>query len=521
MVSGLWELPQFVGFLPSPVPGFPFFIPKMFRFARLVAFLLVPLACLAEERVARPTVLKFNLESAIQAALAKNFAIQVQRYEPKIARQGVTEALGQFDPVFSLSAERTENALPGVFTDGVHLLTRSLTRTDRLSADIAGATSIGLTYDLGVTSNDNLGIFNNFTNFYTTTAGLTLKQPLLRGFGTAANLAQVRIAHNNVQVSEWALRQQIIDTITTTNFVYQELHFAKENLRVAIQTRDLAEQTFQDNSARMKIGTMAKLDVAEARAEVAARQEAVILAQRSILDNENLLKQLVTNDIERLLDVRIEIDPPPFQPFHPDVPAGIRDALEMRPDYRQAILTIERANITLAFTRNQVLPRFDLTGSLALLGIDNDIGTSLSRVGNRDQTLWTLGAILSLPIPNRQARGARTAAALESAKALVALKQLEQQVVVNVDNSSGQIVTSGERITSTSEATRLARESLDAGEQKLKAGTGTTFEVLDLQQKLAEAAAAELRARADYNKAVSEYYRQTGTSLKVHNVILK
>jgi outer membrane protein TolC len=491
------------------------------RLARLLFLLIAPLAALAEENVVRPTVLKMNLETAVQAALSKNFAIQVQKFEPKIAREGVTEQLGHFDPVFSLSAQRTENALPDLFQNDIHLTTRALTRTDIFSADLAGATSIGLSYDLGLTSNDTLGIFNNFRNFYETTAGLSVKQPLLRGFGTAANLAQVRIARNNVMVSEWALRKEIIDTITTTNFVYNELHFAKENLRVAEQTRGLAEQLLKDNQAREKIGTMALLDIAEARAEVAARQEAVILAQRAILDNENLLKQLVTNDLEKLLDVRIEIDPPPSPPFRADVPAGIREALELRPDYRQAILTIERNNITLAFTRNQVLPRFDLTGSLALLGIDNDIGTSFSRIGNRDQTVWSVGAIMSIPIPNREARGVRNAAALESAKSLVALQQLEQQIVVDVDNASGQIVTSRERIESTSEATRLAQESLDAGDKKLKAGTGTTFEVLDLQQKLAEAEAAEIRARADYNKAVSEYQRQTGTSLKVHNVILR
>lgn len=493
----------------------------MLRLARLFLLCLLPLAVQAEERSLRPTILKFNLESAIQAALAKNYAIQVQKFEPKIAKEGVTQQLGHFDPVFSLTAERAENASPILFQNGLHINQRVLTRTDQFSADLAGATSIGLTYDLGLGTRNDQGIYNNFTDFYQTTASLSLKLPLLRGFGTAANLAEVRIARNNVMVSEWAVRKQIIDTITTTNFVYNELHFAKENLRVAQQTRGLAAQLYHDNETRFRVGTMNKLDVAEARAEVAAREEAVILAQRSILDNENLLKQLITNDIERLLDVRIEIEPPPQPPFRPDVRGGIRDALELRPDYRQAILTIERDDITLAFTKNEVLPRFDLTGSLGLLGFDNDVAASFARIGNRDATAWTIGAIMSLPIPNRAARGARNAAVLEKARSLVALKELEQQIMVDVDNASGQIVTARERIASTSEATRLAQESLDAGEVKHTAGTATTFEVLDLQQKLASAQAAELRARSDYNKAVSEYQRQTGTALKVHNVIFK
>jgi outer membrane protein TolC len=297
------------------------------HFARLFLFLFAPLVVLAEENAARPTVLRLTVETAIQSALSKNFAIQVQKFEPKIAKEGVTRELGHFDPVFSLTAQRSETAIPDVFQNGIHLTNRALNRTDLLSADLAGATSIGLTYDLGVGSNNTLGIFNGFSNLFDTTASISLKQPLLRGFGTAANLAQVRIARNNVMVSEWALRKQIIDTITTTNFVYNELHFAHENLRVALQTRGLAEQLLKDNESRVKIGTMAKLDVAEARAEVAAREEAVILAQRAILDNENLLKQLVTNDLEKLLNVRIEIEPPPSPPFRADVHAGKSDAL--------------------------------------------------------------------------------------------------------------------------------------------------------------------------------------------------
>ncbi len=470
--------------------------------------------------MARPTVLKLTLETAIQAALSKSFAIQVQRFEPQIAQENVTRQLGRFDPVFDLTADRLEDSQTDVFVNGVRLQQRNVNRLDRFSAGLSGATSIGLTYDVGIGARNNLGLFNNFDDDYESRGSIALRQPLLRDFGPKANLAQVRIARNNVLVSEWALRRRIIDIITETNFVYNDLHFAQEALLVAIRSRELARQLFVDNEARVKIGVKSPLDVTEARAQVAAREEGVILAQRAVRDNENFLKQLVTNDMERMLAVAVEIAPPHALPFRADVPAGIRDALELRPDYRQNVLEIERNHITLAFTRNQALPRFDLVGSLAMLGFDNDLGTSLNRVPSRDQTAWSIGAIVSIPIPNREGRGATNAAKLEAAKSLVALQQLEQQIVVDVDNAAGQVITSRERILSTREARRLARETLDAGEARLRAGGGTTFEVLELQNRLTETEAAVLRAEADYNKAIGEYHRQTGTALRVHNVVL-
>jgi hypothetical protein len=49
-------------------------------------------------------------------------------------------------------------------------------------------------------------------------------------------------------------------------------------------------------------------------------------------------------------------------------------------------------------------------------------------------------------------------------------------------------------------------------------GNPGVFEVLELQKRLAEAETSEIRAKADYNKAVARYRQQTGMTLKVHNV---
>ncbi|HYR57666.1 MAG TPA: TolC family protein, partial [Chthoniobacteraceae bacterium] len=240
-----------------------------------------------------------------------------------------------------------------------------------------------------------------------------------------------------------------------------------------------------------------------------------------ILDNENLLKQLVSTDMIEMLETHVEIEPPPSPRFIEDVRRGVADALALRPDYRQALLDLEQRHIRVALQKNQLLPRIDLMGSIALLGLENDIGTSFARIGSRDQTAWSAGVTFSIPLGNREARGLYNQAQLEAKKALVNIQEVEQQIIVDVDNASGQIVTARQRIASTREASRLARESLDAGEQRLRAGTGTTFEVLDLQNKLTSAEGAEIRAVTDYNNAVSEYRRQTGTTLREHNVVVE
>lgn len=493
----------------------------MIRHVLLCLCLLVTCLARAETEPPPHRVLKLNLETALQYALRRNFSIEVSRIDTKIAEEGIGRSLGRFDPVFDISAIREETSRREILTDGVRLLEKGVDRIDRLSSGISGVTSWGTKYDLGYGNTGSTGTRGLLGDTYNGTSSLKLTQPLLRDAGPTVNLAQVRIARNAARVSEWQLRKQVIDVMTRTNFVYNQLHLSKEQLRVAERSRGLAGQLLKDNQARMEIGVKSPLDVTEARAEVAARQEAVILAERNMLDNENLLKQLVTGDQLQMLDVHVEIDPPVSPHFVARVREGIGDGLALRPDYRQALLELEQQHIRVALQKNALLPRIDLTGSLALLGIDDNFAGSLGRVGSRDQTAWTAGVIFSIPLGNREARGAYQQAKLEAAKALLAIEVLEQQIVVDVDNASGQIVTSRQRIASTGEARALARESLDAGDQRLRAGTGTTFEVLELQKKLAEAEGAEVLAVSDYNKAVGEYYRQTGTTLREHNVVLK
>ena len=487
--------------------------------------MLVTVAVLAwgDEASSGGRVLDLTLEKAVTMALKKNFSIEVERYEPKVARQRERSARGKFDPAFGLSYLRGEDVVSDQFLRdsngaGGHFDAKIIDQSAAWRTGVTGVTIWGLGYDVGLITGSHSGTANRFAEDFTSEISFGLRQPLLRGAGKTANLAEVRVARNNVTISEWAVKEQVMTVITQVIEVYNELQFAHENLEVARRSRELARQLLRDNIKRVEIGVKTPLDVTTAQAEVAAREEAVITAGRAVKDQENFLKQLITADLIPLLGTRVRIAPPPSPHFDSNVLAGLKDALELRPDYRQARLDIENKHIAVAFARNDKLPRLDLVASLNLLGLDDDFGTSALRTASRDQSAWRVGATFSIPIGNREGLGRYNAAKLEAAQVLVRLQQLEQDIIVRVDNANGAVVTARERVAATVEARRLAKESLVAGEARLVAGTGTTFEALELQKKLTEAETAELRARADYNKAVARYRFQTGTTLRVHGV---
>ncbi|MGY8674098.1 MAG: TolC family protein, partial [Verrucomicrobiia bacterium] len=71
-----------------------------------------------------------------------------------------------------------------------------------------------------------------------------------------------------------------------------------------------------------------------------------------------------------------------------------------------------------------------------------------------------------------------------------------------------------QRITATRESRLYAEAALDAEEKKLINGKSTSFFVLQLQRDLTAARSTELRALADYNRALSTLWLSEGTTLE-------
>jgi len=57
--------------------------------------------------------------------------------------------------------------------------------------------------------------------------------------------------------------------------------------------------------------------------------------------------------------------------------------------------------------------------------------------------------------------------------------------------------------------------------KRFRAGTGSTYRALELQQNLALIENSEFRAASDARKAIAEYDRQLGMTLQTHRVVLE
>jgi outer membrane protein TolC len=277
---------------------------------------------------------------------------------------------------------------------------------------------------------------------------------------------------------------------------------------------------------------MAPLDVISAQSEVAAREEGVIVAENALANAEDNLKRAIfpANDPAMWSTKVVPSDRPSAEPVPVNIEAAVRSALENRTDVVSARKNLEKADINLDYTRNQLLPQLDLVANYGGTGaggtqirdangpivppIPGGYGDALSDVFGADYPTWTLGFNISYAIPNRSAKASAASARLTKDQLLASYRRLELQVAAEV-RTAGRAVESGfKRVASTQAARRLAAERLDAEEKKFQAGMSTNFLVTQAQRDLATAEVSELQAVADYRTSVVNFQRvqEAGTS---------
>jgi len=458
-----------------------------------------------------------TLRECIERTLENNLEIRSQRINPTIGTWGVVGAQGVYDPVLAGSLNYQDSVTP---EDPGFSALKERTMTPNLG--LSGKLPTGATYDFAANETRLSGNINtNFAFLYTGQAGVSATQPLLKNFGFGVNAAFIRIARENKTIAVQNFVQFVMSKISAVSTAYYELIFSIENHKTAVENRELAQELLDQNRKREQVGTMSPLDVIQAEAGVAESEQNVILTARTIKDNENTLKRLICQQVTEFRGVSlVPVDQPLVQMVALDVGESTRTALQMRADYLSTLHALESQNITVQFNRNQLWPQIDLTGSYAFNGRGHTSGDFNDNLASGDSPVWGVGVVASFPLGNRQARSNYHIAKLDADQALLTLKSLEQDIVVQVDNAVGHVETNLKSVEAARAATRLAEESLDAEKKKLLAGTSTTFLVLQAQTQLATARSAESRAEADYGESLVNLDLVEGTILQKNNIVL-
>ncbi len=475
---------------------------------------------------------RLSLRDAITLALANNVDLDVSIAGTEQGFFGVMQQKGIFDPLAFAALSASENQQPqsSLFAGGLAVDTKTYVGDVGVSQLIPWGGVFTLGFDNQKVDTTSNSAFINPA--YSSSLFLALKQPLLRNFGHDVTTRFIRLARTTEAIDNQNYLQTLQQGITTVETAYWNLVYARANLEVKKESRDLAQELYRITKIKIDVGSQAPIDIVQTEAGVAQRELDIITANQSVGDAEDQLKRLLNFAVAgRWNDRIIPTDEVRVTTIPVDVDAGVERALQDRPEIRSAIFNASSARINYDFAHNQLLPQADLNAQYGYSGlggpfhvldangnpsgvvIPGDYSDALTQIGHRDFKNWTVGVNLSFPILNRTARGAEGVARWGLQSSLATLEQVRQNVTVQVRNAGRAIETARESIVAAGKSRELQERNVDAAKKKYDNGLITAFEVLSVQNDLATARSAELQALTQYRDAMVAYHQAIGDLL--------
>ena len=481
-------------------------------------------------------VRRMSIDDAVATALEQNLDLQVQRINPQLQDLSTAQFRAAYTPNFVStvsSADATNPSTSFLDTGGG----AAATITSGQSVFNFGVSSLmnwyGGSYDVrwNNTRSTTTNLLQSFNPQLNTFVVASYSQPLLRNFRIDGARQQLLVSQKNKEISDVQLEQSVAVTVRNVRNAYYDLMGAIANLQVQRQSLDLARQSLKDNRARVEIGTMAPLDIVQAEAEVATREEAVIIAEAAIERLQDTVRTLIFNPSSPdFWNARIEpTDTVTFVPTAVNVDEAVRNALSQRTDVQAARKNLEINDVNIRYFRNQSLPDVTASASYNARAIGGlqvrrgpdpvtglPTGEVLSRVEQSyfstlgtafagDFPGWNVQLNIAYPIGGSQQEAQHARARLQQTQLERQLASLEMVVTTQVREAARNVQTNAKRVDATRASRALAEKRLEAEEKRFQAGLTSSFFVLTAQRDLIVARNSELLALVEYAKSVVNY----------------
>lgn len=485
--------------------------------------------------------LTLKLDECIVQAVKRNLGVAVQVYSSELASLSVSKSREKFLPTLGFDfGKQDQNSASYSWMDAADRVT---TNYRNYGGSLNQAIPFGGNVSVSLTGYKNLtnARFQTINPRFGNTLTFSFSQPLLKDFGWGISHKDILIARNNQDMAESDLKATLLSTVYSVEQTYWQLVLSIESLKVRQQSLKLAEDLFDQNQKKVKIGTLAPKEILSVQSDVASRKADILQAQSQVRDYTDSLRALI-NSLDPAGGSEIApADRPPFERYDIGVDEAFTLALKNRPDLKSSALGIRNRELDYAFAKNQLLPQLNLSagywspgiGGDQILYLDNNplTGVVVGRIpGGANIALldafhfkynnWSVALSLDVPLNTVFSRAAAAQAKASLDQETARMKNTEQQAYLEIRTAVRAVQTNYERVNAYKIARELAEEKLAAEQAKLEAGLTTTFVVLSYQRDLANARLMELSALIDHTLSIARLEKAMGVSLDKKNIQL-
>jgi outer membrane protein TolC len=486
--------------------------------------------------------LSLTLEDSIVKALKNNLNVAAEVISPELAGAMLSEARQFYMPTLGFGFTGNQYAAPATWSlqnSGTYVQKYTDSNLS-LVQQIPFGGSLSASLDYNWTRNNQL--FQNYNPSYMSGLTFVLTQPLLRNFGWKVSRKQIIVAQNSLDISRSQFKTTLINTVYSVEAAYWNLVYSIENLKALQQSLDLGRDLLSKTKKEVEVGQKAPIEVLNAEATVARREADILQAEAMVRRSRDQLGVLLNLGADEAAKGRLVVpaDKPTLKPLQITYEEALQKAMARRPELESAKYAVDTKHINFTVARNQLLPQLDLkltkgspgvAGDQILYQDDNPFLPPIGVVkGSASQAFhdtfaflynnWTVGLTLSIPFGDMVGRANYAYARLDLEQSQARLKNEEQQITLEVSDAVLSLETAAKSVDAYRVARELAEKQLEAEMKKLNVGLSTNYFVLTYQDALASARSLELKALVDYNVAMANIAKVTGSTLETRNITL-
>jgi outer membrane protein len=527
---------------------------------------------------------EITLQQAVGLALEHNLSLQIVRNDPAVAREQVRQAEGLFDPLLlsGFNQDHVEtpvaSSLQSFFgTTG----NRTVDDSKRYATGLTGVLPWGFSYSSGYTFrqlNSSSGI-TSLKPQYTADWTSSITIPLLRNLYWSGPDLLVRQSSINQHVSDAQFTSQLSNLVFAVERAYWQLSASRALERATSEAVNTAKDTLQQTKVQYQVGTVSKVIVTQAEANLAQRESEYIVAVNAAKTaQDNLLTAIVAPEIGDYSTTTMRTEEPTFVPYEVDPQESVAKARANRSELVASELEVEQSDIQEKYAWNQKLPSFNVGASYSMDGLSgtqktapgaiivngvprpglsldparstlNDNGTPMNPAddyytaaafpvavqsdfgfgtspGSAHNDFfagegfhsWGFNAVFSIPLGNETADARYIQSKIELRRARTNLKRTEQSVVLEVRTAVRELLSSIDLVKAAQRARVASEETLHAEQEKLRLGDSTPHDVQLFQEGLLRAEGAEIEALRVYRTAISGLEYAQGTLLDARGI---
>lgn len=456
--------------------------------------------------------LQISLQEAIYLALENNPTVTIQRLEPAIAQTFAREQCAVFDPEIIASANKSQTKIQrflGSRPDPFEM------QSDRFQYNLGISETLPTGTIISANASINGSISSIYADQFSGNIGLTITQALLQGFGVGANLANLRKANIDVEISEAELKAVAEQLVADVERAYWDCYLAKQEVKIQKKSLELVERQLAESLERVAVGKLPDLELAAVHAEVATRQGALIDAQSRCEQTRLRFLYLLNPSTESYWSMLTLLADEPFFPLDSLDDISVHEQLGMkyRPDLLQANLALKKCELDIRRTKNGLLPRLDL---FITLGRTSYAKSFRDAMPDLQSPFYDISAGLSFvfPVPNQKARAQLASAKGSQQQMVLALKNMERLVQWDIRSAYIEVLRSKQQIKATRVSRELQEQKLAAEGEKFRVGKSTNFLVLQAQRDFTASQLDEARSMVFYLNALVNLYQMEGTLLE-------